>query len=170
MQTPLKAWIVLLGSLFVLSAVAGCKKDEKEPKRQPEVTAGDELPPPQAPVVRPEPAAPVEPPCTMQTVYFAFDSSRLDAAAKASIEEAINCYRDRNEVVQIRLTGACDPRGTEEYNIALGERRASSVRSYMVALGMQGTEISVRSVGEEFATGTDDASWAMDRKVSAEAQ
>lgn len=174
METSTKSWPtfigIILGLLLIQGAVTGCKKDKKtEP--EPEVTAGAELPPPPPPappVVEPEPVAPA--PCELQTVYFEFDSSLLDAAAKASIEEAVRCYRERNESVTIQLTGACDPRGTEEYNVALGERRATSVRSYMVSLGMQGGEISVRSVGEEFATGTDEASWAMDRKVSADAR
>ncbi len=171
METPLRSWFLLLGLAFLLGTLSSCKKDKKEPELVPEVTTGADLPPPTPePVVQPEPVAPFQAPCELQTVYFEFDSSLLDAAAKASIEEAVNCYRDRDEVVSIRLTGACDPRGTEEYNIALGERRAARVRSYMVSLGLQGSEISVRSVGEEFATGTDETSWAMDRKVSADAE
>ena len=68
------------------------------------------------------------------------------------------------------LTGACDPRGTEEYNIALGERRASAVRDYMRALGLNSSRVSITSVGEEMATGTDEASWALDRNVAASAE
>ncbi len=64
------------------------------------------------------------------------------------------------------LTGACDPRGTEEYNIALGERRASAVREYMRSLGLNSSRVSITSVGEEMATGTDEASWAQDRNVT----
>ena len=64
------------------------------------------------------------------------------------------------------LTGAADPRGTEEYNIALGERRGQSVRSYLVSLGMNSGRISVTSVGEEMATGSDEAGWARDRNVT----
>lgn len=70
----------------------------------------------------------------------------------------------------LMLTGACDPRGTEEYNIALGERRASAVRDYMRALGLNSSRISITSVGEEIATGTDEASWARDRHVAASAE
>jgi len=62
------------------------------------------------------------------------------------------------------LTGTCDPRGTEEYNLALGERRAQSAQQYLKSLGVTG-EITVSSMGEELATGTDESGWARDRRV-----
>lgn len=142
--------------------LAGCKEEAEEP--EPEVTTGAEIPEPE-----PEPVAvePVEEPCVFETVYFAFDSSALDSSARTSIETAVECYRDQNPNVRLLLTGACDPRGTEEYNIALGHRRAESVKGYMTSLGMSGSQISTTSVGEEMATGTDEASWALDRNVTA---
>ena len=147
---------------FTLFAVmlTGCKKDTEEP--EPEPTVGQEEPAPE-----PEPEIePVEAPCEIETVYFAFDSSELDSSARSAIQSAVDCYRDQNPNVRLLLTGACDPRGTEEYNIALGERRAQSVRSYMKSLGMDPSKISITSVGEEMASGTDEASWALDRNVS----
>jgi len=139
----------------------GCKKDAKEP--EPEVTTGYEMPEPE-PEVEVQPA---EQPCVLETVYFAFDSSELDSSARAAIQSAVECYRNQNPNVRLLLTGACDPRGTEEYNIALGERRAKAVRSYMSSLGMKANQISVTSVGEEMATGTDEAGWARDRNTTA---
>jgi len=151
--------------LFVLGAstLVGCKKEAEEP--EPEETTGAELPP--EPEPEPEPVEVVEAPCELGTVYFEFDSAELDGIARATIEEAVECYRDQNPGVSLLLTGACDPRGTEEYNIALGERRATSVRDYMQALGLDSAQLSITSVGEEFATGTDEATWAKDRNVSA---
>jgi peptidoglycan-associated lipoprotein len=139
----------------------GCKKDAKEP--EPEATTGYEMPEPEPEVE----VQPVEEGCVLETVYFAFDSSELDSSARAAIQSAVECYRNQNPNVRLLLTGACDPRGTEEYNIALGDRRAKSVRSYMTSLGMQAGQISVTSVGEEMATGTDEASWARDRNTTA---
>jgi peptidoglycan-associated lipoprotein len=147
---------------LTLSAVmlTGCKKDAEEP--EPEETTGSEIPEPE-----PEPEVePVAEPCVLETVYFAFDSSELDSSARAAIETAVECYRNQNPDVRLLLTGACDPRGTEEYNIALGERRAQSVRGYMSSLGIDSSQISVTSVGEEMATGTDEAGWARDRNVT----
>ena len=151
---------VLVGFPLIATMLTGCK-DDLEPEPEPTTDA-------EAPEAEPEPMAvePVEEPCVLETVYFAFDSSELDRSARAAIEAAVECYRNQNPNVRILLTGACDPRGTEEYNIALGERRAQSVRGYMSSLGMDSSQISVTSVGEEMASGTDEAGWARDRNVT----
>ncbi len=155
--------LVCLG--FMAAMLTGCKKDAEEP--EPEETAGAEIPEPEPEPVEVEP---MEEPCAFETVYFAFDSSELDSSARSAIAAAVECYRNQNPDVRLLLTGACDPRGTEEYNLALGERRAQSVRSYMKSLGMDPSQISITSVGEEMATGTDEASWALDRNCSATEQ
>ncbi|MGB8225060.1 MAG: OmpA family protein [Polyangiales bacterium] len=152
--------VLVCFTAFAIMSI-GCKKEAAEP--EPEVTTGNEMPEPEPEVE----VAPVEEPCALETVYFAFDSSELDSSARSAIQSAVECYRDQNPNVRLLLTGACDPRGTEEYNIALGERRAKSVRSYMSSLGMNAGQISVTSVGEEMATGTDEAGWARDRHTSA---
>ena len=58
-----------------------------------------------------------------------------------------------------------DPRGTEEYNLALGDRRARMAANYLIALGARADRVDVRSVGEEQASGTDEAGWARDRRA-----
>ena len=141
------------------AAFAGCKKEVGEP--EPEETTGAEAPPPEPEAVEVE-----EMRCELQTVYFAFDSAELDGTARATIQEAVECFRAQDPNVSLLLTGACDPRGTEEYNIALGERRASAVRNYMRSLGLDSGQLSIISVGEEMATGTDEATWAEDRNVT----
>jgi peptidoglycan-associated lipoprotein len=162
MKRHLNSSLTALVSLMLFAAMAtGCKKD-KSKEQEPEATTGSEIPEAE-PEVEVEPA---EEPCAFETVYFAFDSSELDSSARSAIEAAVECYRSQNPNVRLLLTGACDPRGTEEYNIALGERRSQSVRSYMKSLGMNEGLISINSVGEEMATGTDEASWARDRNVS----
>lgn len=143
--------------------VAGCKKDTEEVVV--EETVGVEIPEPE-----PMPEVVVEPmeePCAFETVYFEFDSSELDRSSRVAIQEAVECYRRQNPDIRLLLTGAADPRGTEEYNIALGERRAQSVRGYLISLGMSGNQLAATSVGEEMATGTNEAGWARDRNVSA---
>ena len=151
---------VLVGFTLVATMLTGCKEEAEEP--EPEPTTGAEIPEPE-----PEPMVePLEEPCVVETVYFAFDSSELDSSARAAIETAVECYRNQNPGVRLLLTGAADPRGTEEYNIALGARRARSVRSYLTSLGLDDSQISVTSVGEEMATGTDEAGWARDRNVT----
>ena len=147
-------------TLFATMLVA-CKKDAEEP--EPEVTTGAEAPEPEPEIA----IEPVEEPCVVETVYFAFDSAELDSSARAALQEAVECYRGQADPgLSLLLTGACDPRGTEEYNIALGERRAQSVRNYLVSLGLDSSRINITSVGEEMATGTDEAGWARDRNVT----
>jgi peptidoglycan-associated lipoprotein len=71
---------------------------------------------------------------------------------------------------EVALTGLTDPRGTEEYNLALGERRAQSVRDYLERLGVTSAKVRARSTGEENATGTDESSWSRDRRCQVEAR
>lgn len=108
-------------------------------------------------------------PCQIETVYFDFDSSDLGSSARNTISSNVDCMKERG-IESMHLTGHCDPRGTEEYNLALGDRRARSVKKYMTSLGVDGGKISVSSMGEEMATGTDEGSWSRDRKVEFEAQ
>jgi len=146
-------------TLFATTSI-GCKKDAEEPEA--EETTGSEIPDSE-PEVEVEP---VEQPCVVETVYFAFDSAELDSSSRAALQEAVECFRGQGSGVSLLLSGAADPRGTEEYNIALGERRAHAVRSYLTSLGLKGNSISTTSVGEEMATGTDEGGWARDRNVS----
>jgi peptidoglycan-associated lipoprotein len=157
LNSPLTVLVCL--TLFATISI-GCKKDAEEPA--PEDTAGSEIP-------EPEPEVEVEPvaqPCVVETVYFAFDSAELDSSSRAALQEAVECFRGQGSGVSLLLSGAADPRGTEEYNIALGERRAQAVRSYLTSLGLDGNSVSTTSVGEEMASGTDEAGWARDRNVA----
>jgi peptidoglycan-associated lipoprotein len=161
MKRHLNSSLTVLVCLTLIATVSiGCKKDAEEP--EPEETTGYEIPEPE-PEVEVEPAAQ---PCAVETVYFEFDSSDLDSSSRASLQEAVECFRGQGSGGSLLLTGAADPRGTEEYNIALGERRAQAVRSYLISLGLSGSDISTTSMGEEMATGTDEAGWARDRNVS----
>ena len=152
MKRHLNSSLTVLVCLTLFATISiGCKKDAEEPET--EETAGSEIP------------EPVEQPCVVETVYFAFDSAELDSSSRAALQEAVECFRGQGSGASLLLSGAADPRGTEEYNIALGERRAQAVRSYLTSLGLDGNSISTTSVGEEMATGTDEAGWARDRNV-----
>ena len=112
-------------------------------------------------------ARPFEPgPCQIEPVYFAFDSSDLDSAAREKLSANASCLRERG-ANGVHLTGLTDPRGTEEYNLALGDRRAQSTAKYLKSLGVEGG-VTHSSVGEEMARGTDEAGWATDRRVDFE--
>jgi peptidoglycan-associated lipoprotein len=99
--------------------------------------------------------------CSIAPVYFAYDSSELDGRARAGLESSARCLTARNAGAQV--TGMTDPRGTEEYNLALGDRRARTAAQYLTNLGVD--DVSTHSVGEEHARGDEDSEWAEDRRA-----
>lgn len=99
------------------------------------------------------------------TVFFAFDSSALSAEAQAALDTQVEWLKnhDTNVIVQ----GYCDERGTREYNLALGERRANAVKEYLVSHGIAEDRISVISYGKERPAvfGSNEAAWAQNRRA-----
>ena len=83
-----------------------------------------------------------------QTIYFAFDNSTI-AGDYEEMLAAHAAYLSKNPALQVTIEGHADERGTPEYNIALGERRAQAVAKYLQALGVQADQISIVSYGEE---------------------
>lgn len=99
------------------------------------------------------------------TVNFAFDSSELSASAKATLERQAAWLR-ANSTVNVRIAGHCDERGTREYNLALGDRRANTAKNYLVALGISASRVTTISYGEErpIAAGANESAWAENRR------
>jgi peptidoglycan-associated lipoprotein len=103
---------------------------------------------------------------TLDTVfYFDFDSSVLRQDARAALN--VHAEKLRNSPMYVRLEGHADERGTREYNMALGERRANAVKEFLVLQGVNGAYLEVISYGEErpAALGSDDSSWSLNRRV-----
>jgi len=107
----------------------------------------------------------------VQPVYFDYDQADLRAEAKERLRKAAEWLtQGPNRSVVFRIEGQCDPRGTEEYNIGLGERRAQAAREFLVSLGVEQSRIQTVSYGEERASGTSEGSpetrpsWAHDRR------
>ncbi len=107
--------------------------------------------------------------CTLESVYFSFDSNDLDGGARSALANDAACLRARPEQSVI-LVGGADERGTEEYNLSLGDRRARAVRGYLTDSGVDAGRMSVSTMGEEWASGTDETSMARDRRVDARAR
>ncbi len=105
--------------------------------------------------------------CQLQTVYFSFDSSELEPSARDQLQRNAECIQQRN-ISSTRLTGYTDPRGTEEYNLALGDRRARAARQYMISLGVNSSVFRTSSVGEEMSRGQSESGWTQDRRVELE--
>jgi peptidoglycan-associated lipoprotein len=152
-------------------------------------------PPPAAPAPAPEPTKPAPPPApapapppaprtptedelfnamsldelnkkgVLSDAFFALDSIELSAEARGLIQKNSD-YLKRWTSTKIMVEGHADSRGTNEYNLALAERRAGAVRDYLVSLGVPADRISVVSKGEEapFCTDENDACWQQNRR------
>ena len=102
----------------------------------------------------------------MVPVYFEYDSSSIKGEQVQRIETDAD-FMKKNPKLKIRIEGNCDERGTLEYNLALGERRAQSAKTYLVNLGVKGEQLSTVSFGEEkpLLFGHDEISWAQNRRA-----
>ena len=100
-----------------------------------------------------------------RTVYFGFDQSTLASDAQSILDANIAKLKSGSQ--QIRLEGHADERGTREYNLALGERRANAVAQYLVANGISKSRIETISYGKERPAdpGHDESAWAKNRRV-----
>ena len=98
-------------------------------------------------------------------VFFGYNKYDLTPEARATIEKQAQWLKTYSHL-NISIEGHCDERGTREYNLALGEKRATAVRNYMVSLGVEGSRIQTVSYGKErpAVTGSDEASWAQNRR------
>lgn len=180
----LAGFLAMAAALTV--AACGGKRAPESPQpapAQPEVAA----PAPQAtPAPRPQPAReplPVPPqPVTddrvsskslddlnrdspLKPVFFGYDSAELDEASQKIVQANAGVLR-ANAAWVVTVEGHSDERGTAEYNLALAERRAASVKDYLVSLGIPADRVRVVSYGKEFPfdPGHDEAAWAKNRR------
>jgi peptidoglycan-associated lipoprotein len=100
------------------------------------------------------------------TIYFDTDKSDLDPASTAALQKQAQWllkYPSKKATIE----GHCDERGTREYNLALGERRANAAKNYLVSIGVEPARLTTVSYGKErpVALGSDEASWAKNRRA-----
>lgn len=102
----------------------------------------------------------------LKPVFFDLDSSDVNAASQQVLQENAEVLR-RNGRWQITIEGHCDERGTAEYNLALGERRALSARTYLLSLGIPAERVRTVSYGKEFPfdQGHDESAWSKNRRA-----
>ncbi|MBJ6752574.1 peptidoglycan-associated lipoprotein Pal [Geomonas anaerohicana] len=101
----------------------------------------------------------------LQKIYFNFDSSDLSEDSRNVLTRNAE-YLSKQPSLKIRIEGNCDERGSDDYNMALGERRAKAAKDYLVNLGISSERISILSYGEEKPVdpGHDEAAWAKNRR------
>ncbi len=131
----------------------------------------------EVPVARPAPSveAPIKPspavtPAVaagppLRDVFFNFDDAMIRADQRTALKEDFAWLKAHPEV-KVTIAGHCDERGTEEYNLALGERRAQAVKDYLVAEGIAADRIDTISYGKDrpFALGHDENAWQLNRR------
>ena len=162
---------ILLGATAALLLVLGASGCARKAVKAPPTPATP--PPTTTPIETTSPSSqmPAVPtPAVTSTdllpAFFDFDSYALRSDARAALDQDAKLLRERTEV-QITIEGHCDERGTVEYNLALGEKRARAARDYLVAAGVAGPRIQIVSYGKErpFEDGHNEAAWAKNRRA-----
>ncbi|HET9581053.1 MAG TPA: peptidoglycan-associated lipoprotein Pal [Usitatibacter sp.] len=164
--------------LVAAALAAGCASSEKKP--EPPVSDRSTATTPQAPTTPPTsqttPRAteslsgnPLKDPnniLSKRSIYFDFDSNAVKDEYRNLIQAHARYLNDHRDT-RIRIEGNCDERGSREYNLALGQRRAEAVKKVMTVLGVQDGRIETVSFGEEkpVANGHDEDSWAKNRRA-----
>jgi peptidoglycan-associated lipoprotein len=163
----MKKVAIVVFALFFLFLMFGCGPKQKV-----------EQPPPAPPVEQPKPQEqpkPVEPTpeqpqpekkvLSFRPIYFEFDKYRLLDESKNMLNETANLLKE-NSTAKIRIEGNCDERGTVEYNLALGEKRAKVAKDYLVGLGIDAERITIISYGKEkpLDPGHDESAWSKNRR------
>lgn len=98
-------------------------------------------------------------------VFFDYDSAVLNSSSQKTLDRQAK-WLNKNSDVQITIEGHCDERGTREYNLALGDRRANATKNYLVSSGVEASRITVVSFGKErpAVAGSNSAAWAENRR------
>jgi peptidoglycan-associated lipoprotein len=168
------AWVLGASALLTLAACGG---DQPPPKTEQAVAPA----PTAAPPTRLPPQAPNSPTASAVRIsdeivracgisepdaYFAFDSSNIRADDAKTVDSVVRCFTTGAlKGRTLKLVGHADPRGGSDYNMTLGQSRADSVAGYMVGRGLDKAKTESTSRGAMDATGTDEPSWARDRRV-----
>ncbi len=173
----------LLTLTICVALATACAKTPQPTLVQPELPVVTPPPPPPPPPldVSPPPAPPAAPTedeifarktlaelnaeQPLGTVYFAYDRAALGDEARATLARNADWMRHFTST-RITVEGHCDERGTAEYNLALGDRRAEVVRGYLVSLGIAPDRVTVVSMGKEspICTNADDSCWRQNRR------
>ena len=163
-STPVK-----LALVAALIATGACSKKRPEQLPPPPAETAPVAPPSDPSTgtgVTPGSAEDFRQSVTSDTVNFALDSSDIDPQARAILDTQAT-WLQRYPNVRVTIEGHCDERGTREYNLALGDRRANAAKNYLASRGISSARINVISYGKErpLALGSDDDSYSQNRRA-----
>ncbi len=163
----------MLLALIVALLVSGCAKakttDDVTSVSKPSQEMATTTQPP-TPAVPPssvaKPVQPAAPQAVLEQIYFAYDQSTLSDQARETLAANAAILQTAPDQ-KVSIEGHCDDRGSDEYNLALGERRAQTVRSYLVSLGISPERLATISYGEERPSvdGNTEMAWAKNRRA-----
>lgn len=189
-----RAIFPVYGLLFICLGLFGCPKqppppiitpkkkvEKKTEKKAEEVTPSKRIeeevtepviprPPIEEEPVKPQRVPDVEFTKSYKTVHFEYDRSRLTLSARKTLKENAELIRkdlSKSPNLKLLIEGHCDERGTNEYNLALGERRAFSARDYLISLGIPANTLYTKSWGEEKPDDSrhNEESWRRNRRA-----
>jgi peptidoglycan-associated lipoprotein len=155
--------------IAALAVTAGCAKKPPKELPPPPQNQGSNSYTPAAPTgsaIIPGSAADFLDKVGSDKVYFATDSYELDGPSQATLDRQSG-WLNQYSAVKITIEGHCDERGTREYNLALGDRRANAVKNYLAGKGISTARITTISYGKErpVAMGSDEEAWAQNRRA-----
>ncbi|TMQ58260.1 MAG: peptidoglycan-associated lipoprotein Pal [Candidatus Eisenbacteria bacterium] len=166
--TPRIASATSLGLLIVLALAPGCASRKK-------VSSQGQIEPPPTETTPPPPSETTPPPppsgetgerLSIEDAFFDFDDYSLRQDAKSALERD-GKYLEKNSRTNVVIEGHCDERGSVEYNLALGEKRARAAKEYLMSYGVSGNRLTTISYGKErpFDPGHEESAWAKNRRA-----
>lgn len=167
-RSPSIATLALAALLAAILAAVGCSSSKKvstipPPPPSSDQTAEETTPPPPPP---PSSRDQTDERTSLADAFFDFDDASLRTDAKTTLENNAR-YLESNGSSKAVVEGHCDERGSVEYNLALGERRAKAAKEFLVSYGIAAARLTTISYGKErpFDSGHDESSWAKNRRA-----
>lgn len=163
----MKKFLLIIGLIAVVVMVFGCHGTKTTvPVEQPQAVDTTPPPPPPAPPPPQEPVTPKIMESDFVIVYFDFDKSNIRTDQQVALDKNADILKNHTDI-NVEVEGHCDDRGTVEYNLALGDRRAQSVKKYLIDLGISADRIKTISYGKErpAVPGTGEDVWAKNRRA-----
>ena len=160
---------IALVVLFIFGGLVGCAKpvtDDQANVTQSDMTQQQEVKPADTKPMDGDAVPSHDQMAGLERIHFDFDQFTLSAEARSILGENAK-YLSANSGVKAVIEGHCDERGSDEYNLALGESRALAAKSYLISLGVSAKRLSVISYGEEMplSKGANESAWSQNRRA-----
>jgi peptidoglycan-associated lipoprotein len=158
--------VILAAALATLGCSSRKQVQTETPPSPPPSTETTETPPPPPPPSTETTTESTDTGAGFQDAFFDYDEAAIRADAKAALESNAR-HLERNANSNVIIEGHCDERGSVEYNLALGERRARAAKEFLASYGIPANRMTTISYGKErpFAEGHDESAWAQNRRA-----